>query len=80
MILRKEGLDSSDSVSTPLDLNVTLIPNPKGKNRSQSNLLARLLGELQYIANTMQPDILYAVNRLASYTANPSLQHNMAIK
>ena len=33
-ILRKEGLDSSDSVSTPLDPNVTLVPNPEGKNGS----------------------------------------------
>jgi len=79
-ILRKEGLDSSDSVSTPLDPNVTLVPNPEGENGSRSNLFARLLGELQYIANAMQPDISYAVNRLISYTANPSLQHNMAIK
>jgi len=79
-ILQKEGLDSSDSVSTPLDPNVTLVPNPKGKNGSRSNLFARLLRELQYIANTMRPDISYAVNRLALYTANPSLQHNMAIK
>lgn len=39
-----------------------------------------MLGELQYIANIMQPDISYAVNRLALYTANPSLQHWTEIK
>lgn len=47
---------------------------------SCSNSFARLLGELQYITNAIWPDITYAVNRLASYTANPSLQHWTAIK
>jgi len=79
-ILQKEGMDSSDSVSTPLDPNVALVPNPKGENRSHSNSFARLLRELQYIANATRPDITYTVNRLASYMANPSLQHNIAVK
>ena len=79
-ILRKEGMDSSDSVSTPLDPNIALVLNPEGEDGSHSNSFARLLGELQYIANAMWPDIAYTVNRLASYTANPSLQHNIAIK
>jgi hypothetical protein len=38
------------------------------------------LGELQYLANTTRPDIAYAVNRLAAYTANPSIQHTSALK
>ena len=79
-ILRKEGMDGSDSVSILLDPNVALVPNPEGEDGSRSNLFARLLGELQYIANATRPDIAYTVNRLASYTANPSLQHNIAIK
>src|SRR4029077_10296689 len=37
-------------------------------------------GEVQYIATATRPDIQYAVNRLASYTANPSLQHSTALK
>jgi len=28
----------------------------------------------------MCPDIAYVVNRLASYTANPSMQHTIALK
>jgi len=45
-----------------------------------SNDYAHILGELQYIANTTHPDIAYAVNRLASYTSNPSIQHYSALK
>jgi len=79
-ILIKEGLGQSNSVSTPIDPNIPLEPNPKGNFGSQSNSFARLLRELQYIVNATCPDITYAVNRLGSYTANPSLQHVTALK
>ena len=73
-------LDRCNAVSTPLDLNVTLEANPEGNISDRSNPYARLLGELQYITNTTCPDIAYAVNRLAAYTTNPSLQHHTALK
>ena len=79
-ILTKEGLDKSNAVSTPLDPNITLVPNPEGTDGNRSNDYARVLGELQYIANATRPDITYAVNRLASYTSNPSIQHYTALK
>ena len=79
-VLDKEKLERCNSVGTLLDPNVPLEPNPKGSQGDRSNSYARLLGELQYIANGTRPDIAYAVNRLASYTANPSLQHHMALK
>jgi len=63
-----------------LDPNAPLVPNPEGNDSDCSNSFARLLGELQYIANMTRPDIVYAVNRLASYMANPSLQHIGALK
>jgi len=59
-ILIKEGLGRSNSVSTPLDPNIPLEPNPEGNFRSRSNSFARLLRELQYIANATCPDITYA--------------------
>ena len=40
----------------------------------------QLLGELQFIANAMWPDIAFVINQLASYIANPSLQHMTALK
>jgi len=79
-ILHKEGHDQCSPVSTPLDPNVQLVPNPNGDIRNCSNSFARLLGELQYVANVMRPNISYTVNRLASYIANPSLQHTTTIK
>jgi hypothetical protein len=78
--LLREGLGWSNSVSTPLDLNITLVPNPDGNVGDRSNAYMSLLGKLQYIATATRPDIAYTVNRLALYTTNPSLQHHTALK
>ena len=79
-ILLKEGLERANSVSMPLNPNILLEPNPNGDEGDRSNSYARLLGELQFLANATRPDIAFAVNRLASYTANPSIQHISALK
>ena len=52
-ILLKEELSWIDKVSTPLDLNLEIVANPEGNVGSHSNFFARLLRELQYIANAM---------------------------
>ena len=79
-ILIKEGLDKSNAVSTPLNPNITLVPNPEGTDGNRSNDYAHVLGKLQYIANATRLDIAYMVNQLASYTSNPSIQHYSALK
>jgi len=79
-ILKREGLDRANPVSMPMDPNAKIEPNPNGNEGSRSNSYACLIRELQYLAHTTRPDISYAVNRLASYTANPSLQHMGALK
>jgi len=79
-ILKKEGLERSNPVAMPLDPNAPLKPNPEGNEGNRSNSFTRLLGELQFIVNATRPYITYIVNRLASYTANPSLQHVGALK
>ena len=79
-ILLKEGLERANPASMPLDPNTPLEPNPEGGEGDRSNSYARLLGELQFLANATRPDITFAVNRLASYTADPGLQHISALK
>ena len=79
-ILRRENMENANPVSTPLDPNVKIGPNPDGKVGNRSNSFAKLLGELQFLANATRPDIAHAINRLAAYTANPSLQHTGALK
>lgn len=50
-ILEREGLSGINSVTTPLDPNIKLEPNSDGSEGSRSNSFARLLGELQFLAN-----------------------------
>jgi len=73
-------MERCNAVKMPLDPNTKIESNPEGNEGNKSNSFAQLLGELQYIANATRPDIAFAVNRLASYTANPSLQHTNFIK
>ena len=70
----------ANPVGMPLDPNIKIGPNPEHNEPNQSNSYAKLLGELQYIANATRPDISYAVNKLAAYTANPSLEHYGILK
>ena len=79
-VLDKEGMTYTNPVAIPLDPKIPIEPNPEISERNRSNPFARLLGELQYIANATRPDISFAVNRLASYTANPSLVHYGMLK
>jgi hypothetical protein len=64
----------------PLDPNIKLEPVADDVEGSRSNTYTSLLGELQFLANAKRPDIAHAVSKLASYTANPSLQHASVLK
>jgi hypothetical protein len=73
-------MERANPMATPMDHNNPPEPNPKPGDGNHSNPYARLLGELQYLANATRPDIAYAVHRLTSYTANPSMQHYSMLK
>ena len=79
-ILEREGLSEINSVATPLDPNIKLVLNPDGNEGNRSNSFVKLLRELQFLANSTRPNIAFAVNQLAAYTANLSLQHVTALK
>jgi len=69
-ILERQGLTKANPVQMPLNLNNKILSNPDGNEGNRSNSYAQLLEELQFVANSTRPDIAFAVNRLASYTAN----------
>jgi hypothetical protein len=66
-------MENETPVGMPLDPHIKLVPNPEDNEPNHSNTFTRLLSELQYIANHMRPEILYVVNILGAFTANPSL-------
>jgi len=73
-------MDRANPVGMPLEHNTKFKPNLDGNVGSRSNSYARLMGELQFIANATRPDIAYTVSKLSSYTANPSIQHMTMLK
>ena len=79
-ILRKHGMQDANPVTTPLDSNVKLEINKNEREGNDNNEYASLIGSLQYLTIATRPDIAYAVNRLASFTANPSFEHYNAAK
>jgi hypothetical protein len=79
-VLAKEGMLRANAVGMPMDPHTSIGPNPEIREPNRSNAYARLVGEIQYIANATRPDISYAINKLASYMANPSTQHYSALK
>lgn len=62
LILRQEGLEGLKGSATPMDPNIKLEPNPDGNAGNRSNSFARLLGKLQFLANSTRPDIAFIVN------------------
>jgi len=78
-ILKKYGMDDVNPVKTPMDTSLVLEPG-ESEAGNRSNNYASLIGSLMYAAVATRPDIAYAVNRLASFTANPTLSHWNAAK
>jgi len=79
-VLQKEGIDCANPVRMPLDSNVMLKPNLDGNVGDCSNLYMQLIGKLQFIANATRPDITHTISKLSAYTANPTMQHILALK
>ncbi|KAF8731509.1 hypothetical protein AX14_004758 [Amanita brunnescens Koide BX004] len=77
-LLRKYGLVDANGVAIPMDPNIKF-ESPDGTG-DHSNSYASLISSLMFIAVATRPDIAYAVNRLAMYTANPDLHHWTATK
>ena len=73
-------MENANPVTTPMDPNMKLEPNAEKQEANRSNDYASLIGSLQYLTIATRPDIAYAVNRLAAYTANPSFEHYNAAK
>jgi hypothetical protein len=79
-ILKWEGMENCHPVKMLLDHHIVLTRNPIGEDADCSNSFASLIGSLQYLSMAMWPDITYAINRLSTYMANPSLAHQTAVK
>jgi hypothetical protein len=72
-------MEDIHSVTTPMDSSLKLEPR-ESEVGNRSNNYVSLISSLMYAAVSPRPDIVYAVNRLASFIANPTLSHWKAAK
>ena len=90
-LLEKYGLSDANPVTTPMDPNVKLDIHSDGDadgNEIKSGWddpkithgYVQLIRSLMYLAIGTRPDIAYAINRLAQFTANPRPLHWTAVK
>jgi len=81
-LLKHFGLVNTNTVSTPMDLNVNLDEENEGKDtdkRGQKTYMTAIRS-LMYTAPTARPDIAYAVQQLAQFIKNPWPKHWMVMK
>ena len=79
-ILWKERMDNVNAVGILLDPNIVLELNLDRDVGDRCNLYARLISELQFLANATRPNIAYTISWLLVYTANPMIQHITTLK
>ena len=78
-MLFKFGMNNTNPVSTPLDLNVKLDQTEAGTalgtNKRGPISYVMIIRSLMYTAMARRPDITYSVQCLAQFTRNPEPKH-----
>jgi len=78
-ILDKYAMRQSKPVPTPMK-EEGLLPHEGDVNTARQQWYASTVGSLNYLAINTRPDILFALSRLSRHLANPSEEHEMAVK
>ena len=76
--MKKFGLESANSVRTPMSPNVKLTVDLLGKS-VDSSLYRNIIGSFLYLTAS-RPDISYSVRVCARYQANPKESHMITLK
>ena len=79
-ILKKFGMESCKPVETPVDLSSKLIKATDDSEMSNKEEYQQAVGCLLYLSSATRPDITFAVNNVAKFTANPTKEHWTAVK
>ena len=78
-LLENFGLDQSKVVATPVDQNAKLV-KASGDEMFDQQQYQSAVGSLLYLSVGTRPDITFAVNNVAKFSANPTTQHWTAVK
>ncbi|XP_028081216.1 uncharacterized protein LOC114282674 [Camellia sinensis] len=77
-ILDRFRMKNCNSVSTPTEIGLKLIKDPKGR-KVNSTLYKQIVGSLLYLTAT-RPDIMHAVSLISKYMECPREMHLLAAK
>jgi Reverse transcriptase (RNA-dependent DNA polymerase) len=73
-VLAVVNMSAARKVTSPLDPGVKLLDTGRDLDTSK-HPYETVLGKLLYLSICTRPDIVYAVNQLARYSAKPTLEH-----
>ena len=79
-VLKKFGMEDSKAIDTPMDPNLNLCKATEECTLCDQEQYQSAVGSLLYLSVKTRPDITYAVNSIARYCANPTIQHWKAVK
>ena len=79
-MLTRFGLAEAKTVSTPADLNVTLVKDDGVSKDVDSTLYQSMVGSLLYAAMVTRPDIAQSVGVVSKFNSKPSEAHLTAVK
>jgi hypothetical protein len=78
-MLTRYNLVSLIPAKTPMKEGQVLVTNPQNIDAEVKSRYQSMVGSLLYLSNGTRPDIAFAVNMCARFTANPSQDHMDAV-
>ena len=79
-IIKKYGMENCKPVETPVDLSSKLVSAMEDSELFNKEEYQSAVGSLLYLSSATRPDITFAVNNVAKFSANPTNEHWTAVK
>lgn len=79
-LLKKFGMDKSKPAKSPADLSEKFVKAADSDERCDQVLYQSAIGSLLYLSVATRPDISYSVNRMAKFSADPTMHHWTGVK
>jgi len=79
-LLTKYGLSDSKTYGTPMEVNSKPEEDEESAKSFDQHQYLSAIGSLLYLTSATRPDIAYAVNKMAQFSANPTTVHWAKVK
>ena len=74
------GMEDAKMCKSPASSTVTLTKDLEGEKRKEQWNYRSVIGMLNYLVNSTQPDLAYAVHQCARFSNDPKRSHEQAVK